>query len=141
MQSLVCELDWCILHGDAGPRTTQAIESARAVLAALPSNSAHALATCSETLHNAIEQGNPLAAGVAVSLALLARERGFPGPDAPAAASHPATLSAYEAADLCEAIANDYVSDLNAERSTERYEGALTCARKIRERLNISSKH
>ncbi|MEX3952003.1 hypothetical protein AB4Y40_30140 [Paraburkholderia sp. EG287B] len=43
-------------------------------------NAAQALVTCSEALHQAIEQGNPLAAGVAFGLALLARERGFSGP-------------------------------------------------------------
>ncbi|WP_133254465.1 hypothetical protein [Paraburkholderia unamae] len=47
-----------------------------------PTNAAQSLVTCSETLHQAIERGNSLAAAIAVSLALLARERGFPGPDA-----------------------------------------------------------
>jgi hypothetical protein len=43
VQSLLSELDWCVANDHAGPRTAQAIEHARTVLAALaPSDAAGA---------------------------------------------------------------------------------------------------
>ena len=40
VESLLSELDWCIENGHAGPRTHQAIKHARAVIAALASDTA-----------------------------------------------------------------------------------------------------
>lgn len=130
VKTLIAELDWCIENGHAGPRTHQAIEHARAVIAALASDTAAIdaaefakLQTFLTEHHADVRPSRP--AGLAAwALAALVFERA-------ADAGAPSVIAAAEAlieADRAQTLTTEHVNALENAIAIQRGELKMPAA-------------